>query len=319
MDDKGPLCLATDCEAGDSDKQNTYDGALPINDPCKLNPDPAAAPEQEETCALGDSAAADGGQVVATEDAAREAEETATAQVIEALLFSSDAPLSAARLADLVESATPAVVRKHIAAMNEKYARAGLAFRIEAIARGYQMMTLPDFRPWIAKLNKQRCETRLSAAALESLSIIAYKQPVIRADVEAIRGVACGEVVSRLREMGLIRILGRAEVVGRPLLYGTTKKFLDVFGLADIEDLPPMEALRVKPVSRPVEEVEPVKPAPVPEPPPEMAEAADDLVGDLESIEESLSESESTIGVGEAAEAAIERCATRERIAVAGA
>jgi segregation and condensation protein B len=202
----------------------------------------------------------------AAAEGANAAEEALTGRIIEALLFSSDAPLSATRLAELVETATPAAVRKHVAALNEKYEQAGLSFRIEGIARGYQMMTLPDLSSWVAKLNKQRSETRLSAAALEALSIVAYKQPIIRANVEAIRGVACGEVLSRLREMGLIRILGRAEVVGRPLLYGTTRKFLDVFGLVDIEDLPPMEALRLKSATKPAEEVEPVKPPPIPEP-----------------------------------------------------
>ena len=78
------------------------------------------------------------------------------------------------------------------------------------------------------------------------MSIIAYKQPVIRADIEAIRGVGCGEVVNRLREMGLIKIVGRAEIVGRPILYGTTRKFLDVFGLADLDDLPPLETLTLR-------------------------------------------------------------------------
>lgn len=167
-------------------------------------------------------------------------------QIIEALLFASDTPLSVGRLAELAGGCTPTHVRKTIAALNEKYAAVGLAFRIESIARGYQMMTLPCYQPWLARLNKQRARTRLSAAALETLSIVAYKQPIIRADIEAIRGVACGEVLNRLREMGLVRIVGRAEVVGRPLLYGTTKKFLDVFGLADLDDLPPMEALTLR-------------------------------------------------------------------------
>ncbi|MEP0848763.1 MAG: SMC-Scp complex subunit ScpB [Phycisphaerae bacterium] len=165
--------------------------------------------------------------------------------LIEALLFASDTPLSAARLAELLGGATD--VRGHIEALNEKYARAGLSFRIEPIARGYQMMTLPAYRPWLNKLQKQRSETRLGEAALETLSIIAYKQPVIRAEIDAIRGVSCSEVVGRLREMGLVRVVGRAEVVGRPLLYGTTRKFLDVFGLADLDELPPMEALKLRP------------------------------------------------------------------------
>ena len=173
-------------------------------------------------------------------------QEPGAEQIIEALLFSADTPLSLNRLTELVGGCSPMQVRLHLAGLNDKYVAAGLSFRIEKIARGYQMMTLPRYRPWVAKLNQQRSQTRLSPAALETLSVVAYKQPVIRADVEAIRGVACGDGLNRLREMGLVRVLGRAEVVGRPLLYGTTRKFLDVFGLADLEDLPPMEALTLR-------------------------------------------------------------------------
>lgn len=164
-------------------------------------------------------------------------------RIIEALLFATDSPLSAARLAELLGRGTARDVRKCVDTLNEQYAAAGLAFRIEEIAKGFQMLTLPAYRPWLAKLLHQRDQSRLSPAAMETLSIVAYKQPVIRADVEAIRGVACGEVLNRLREIGLIKIVGRAEVVGRPLLYGTTRKFLETFGLADLDDLPPMEAL----------------------------------------------------------------------------
>ncbi|MFH1746988.1 MAG: SMC-Scp complex subunit ScpB [Planctomycetota bacterium] len=184
-----------------------------------------------------------------------ECEPDEAAQVLEALLFSADTPLSGARLADLVGDCTPTRVRQCIDQLNEKYAAAGLSFRIECIARGYQMMTLPRFQPWLAKLNKHRAQTRLSPAALETVSIVAYKQPVIRADVEAIRGVGCGEVLNRLREMGLVKIIGRADVVGRPLLYGTTRKFLDVFGLADIEDLPPMESIVMRKPAAPAMDV----------------------------------------------------------------
>lgn len=168
------------------------------------------------------------------------------AQVIEALLFASDTPLSAGRLAELAGTGSVKDVRGYIEELNKKYAAAVLSFRIEEIACGYQMMTLPVYRPWLAKLDAQRGRTRLSPAALETLSIVAYKQPIIRADVEAIRGVACGEVVNRLREMGLVRIIGRAEIIGRPMLYGTTRKFLDVFGLADLDDLPPLEMLNLR-------------------------------------------------------------------------
>ena len=183
-----------------------------------------------------------------------DSEELTTERVIEALLFASDTPLSANRLTDLIVGCTPAKVHRHIELLNEKYTTAGLTFRIESIARGYQMMTLPGYQRWLVKLNKQRGRSRLSPAALEVLSIVAYRQPIIRADIEAIRGVACGDVVNRLREIGLVKIVGRAEVVGRPLLYGTTKKFLDVFGLADLEDLPPMEALTLHRQASPAEE-----------------------------------------------------------------
>lgn len=167
-------------------------------------------------------------------------------RIIEALLFASDVPLSVARLADLVGGVTPAVVQDCVEVLNAEYAASGRSFRISAIAGGYQLLTTPVFQPWLAKLDRHRGQHRLGDAALETLSIIAYKQPIIRAEVEAIRGVACGEVMNRLRDMGLIKAVGRAEVVGRPLLYGTTRKFLDVFGLERLEDLPPLEAIQLK-------------------------------------------------------------------------
>mgnify|MGYP005835883679 CR=1 FL=1 len=181
-------------------------------------------------------------------------------QIIEALLFASDTPLSPTRLAELAGITSLRDVRLHIAELNAKYLAAKLSFRIEEIARGFQMLTQPAFQPWLARLAQQQAQTRLSPAALETLSIIAYKQPVIRADIEAIRGVGCGEVLNRLRELGLVRIVGRAEIVGRPLLYGTTRKFLDVFGLADLDDLPPLEALALR-RARPQEEDAPPRPA----------------------------------------------------------
>ncbi|MCC6360571.1 MAG: SMC-Scp complex subunit ScpB [Phycisphaerales bacterium] len=171
-------------------------------------------------------------------------------RVVEALLFAADAPLSAAKLAELVGAGTQTEVRLAIASLNDQYRDLGMSFRIEEIAKGYQMMTLAEYRPWLAKLNRQRSETRLSDAALETLAIVAYKQPIIRADIESIRGVACGDSLNKLRDLGLVRIIGRADVVGRPMLYGTTKKFLDLFGLADLDDLPPMEALKLRPVRR---------------------------------------------------------------------
>jgi segregation and condensation protein B len=161
--------------------------------------------------------------------------------VVEAILFSADAPLPGSKLAEILGTGDARDVRKHVESLNEKYARSRASFRVEEIAKGYQMLTLPVYKPWLAKLHKSRSETKLSAAALETLAIIAYKQPVMRADIEAIRGVAVGDVLVRLREMNLVRIVGRAEEIGRPLLYGTTTKFLEVFGLRALSDLPKID------------------------------------------------------------------------------
>ena len=276
MDDKDSLRFATDCSLHDSatsdascDQTDTYlqleSGATSVAE-AEDSSDFDAGPDE---CLQEPSA-----DVEPTVDAEGETEDgPEVTEIIEAVLFSSDTPLSASRLAGLVGDVTPSIIRRQIATLNGRYERFGLSFRIEAIARGYQMMTLASFRPWVAKLNIQRRETRLSAAALETLSVVAYKQPIIRADVEAVRGVACGEVISRLRDMGLVRVLGRADVVGRPLIYGTTKRFLDVFGLVDLDDLPPMEALRLKPTSKPAEEVEPVSPPALPTEPIEQCAA----------------------------------------------
>ena len=166
--------------------------------------------------------------------------------VVEAVLFASDEPLSAARLGNVVEADTKQV-RQHIDNLNEKYRASQNAFRIEQIAGGYQMLTLSPYNHWLKKLLRVRSDTKLSAAAMETLAIIAYKQPVIRADIEVIRGVAAGEVIRSLAYKGLVKIVGRAEVLGRPMLYGTTKKFLEVFGLNTLRDLPKIEELKKPP------------------------------------------------------------------------
>jgi len=167
-----------------------------------------------------------------------------TQGVVEALLFATDAPLPAAKIAQIMGVGDARTVRKHIAALNQRYEQTDAAFRIEEIAGGYQMLTLPKYNTWLAKLLRVRQETRLSPAALETLAIVAYKQPVLRAEIEAIRGVSVGEVLNRLREMNLIKIVGRDEQIGRPMLYGTTKRFLEVFGLASLKDLPKIEELK---------------------------------------------------------------------------
>jgi len=166
--------------------------------------------------------------------------------VVEAVLFASDESLSAARLANIVETDAKQV-RQHIKNLNEKYRANNNAFRIEQIAGGCQMLTLSPYNHWLKKLLRVRSDTKLSAAAMETLAIIAYKQPVIRADIEVIRGVAAGEVIRSLAYKGLVKIVGRAEVLGRPMLYGTTKRFLEVFGLNTLKDLPKIEELKRPP------------------------------------------------------------------------
>jgi len=163
--------------------------------------------------------------------------------VVEAVLFASDESLSASRLADIVGTSVREV-RKHVETLNEKYKAGNNAFRIEEIAGGYQMLTLSPYNHWLQKLLRAREEGKLSQASMETLAIIAYKQPVIRADIEAIRGVQVGEVIRNLMYKGLVKIVGRAEVLGRPMLYGTTKKFLEVFGLNSLKDLPKAEELK---------------------------------------------------------------------------
>lgn len=164
-------------------------------------------------------------------------------QIVEAVLFSSDGPLVANRIAAAVGAITPKQVRESVERLNAGYEQANRSFQIEHIAGGYQMLTRPEYAVYLQRLYKVRSESRLSTAALETLAVVAYKQPVVRAEVEAIRGVASGEMLRSLMEKGLIRIVGRAEELGRPMLYGTTKRFLEIFGLRSIEDLPKVPEL----------------------------------------------------------------------------
>lgn len=168
---------------------------------------------------------------------------TTVESVVEAVLFASDESLTDARLANIVETSAKQV-RQHIKNLNDKYQANNNAFRIEQIAGGYQMLTLSPYNLWLKKLLRVRGDNKLSPAAMETLAIVAYKQPVMRADIEAIRGVAVGEVIRSLSYKGLVKIVGRAEVLGRPMLYGTTKKFLEVFGLNTLKDLPKAQELK---------------------------------------------------------------------------
>lgn len=171
-------------------------------------------------------------------------DDAALEKSIEALILSTDRPLSEARLGELLDlsgKGAAKTIRAAVDRLNDVYDQSGRAFRLERLAGGWQLMTRAEHGPLLAKLHGERQSTRLSQAALETLAIIAYRQPIMRAEIEAIRGVACGEVLRGLLERRLVRIAGRAEELGRPMLYGTTSEFLKVFGLAGLDDLPPVQ------------------------------------------------------------------------------
>jgi segregation and condensation protein B len=165
-------------------------------------------------------------------------------EMLEALLFSTHHPLTSARLADLMLLPKQGALRKAIKTLNEAYEASKRSFRIEQVAGGYQMLTLPEHGEALKRLHQKEIDSKLTKSAVETLAIIAYKQPILRADIEAIRGVACGETIRSLMEKHLVRIGGRAELPGRPILYGTTKRFLELFGLNSLKDLPQGEQLQ---------------------------------------------------------------------------
>lgn len=199
----------------------------------------------------------------------------ALSRSVEAVILTSDRPIAWRRLAeglgllaaadepaalpagtssvDKVEAAPPkrrrlrtvdrsAEVQGQISAaielLNGDYAASGRTFRIEQVAGGYRVMTLPELAPVLAAFHQARASHKLSKASIETLAVIAYRQPITRSHLEAIRGVNCGEVLRSLLERRLVTITGRAEELGRPMLYGTTREFLDAFGLASLKDLP---------------------------------------------------------------------------------
>lgn len=203
---------------------------------------------------------------------------------VEAIIVSAERPASSAAIADAVQNALgieAAVgdIERAILALNDSYDEAGRAFRIEPVAGGWRLMTLATHAPVLVAFGKQRQAQRLSRAALETLAIVAYRQPITRANLEAIRGVACGEVLRALLERQLVKIKGRAEELGRPMLYGTTKEFLDAFGLASLRDLPPVGEL-LPPADEPEADAEADASAPAATAPDDPTPAGDDAQAD---------------------------------------
>jgi len=172
------------------------------------------------------------------EDVESDADTDLNLAIIEALIFSTHHPLTPQRIAELLEVKSQKAIKRAIHALNGQYEHTGRSFRVEQVAGGYQLLSLPEFGDYLKRLHQKEIDSKLTKAALETLAIIAYKQPILRADVEAIRGVACGETIRSLMEKHLVKIDGRAEEPGRPILYGTTKRFLELFGLNSVKDLP---------------------------------------------------------------------------------
>jgi segregation and condensation protein B len=166
--------------------------------------------------------------------------------LVEAALLGADEPLTARRLATLAGLAGSAEAHTLVAKLRELYTRDGTAFQVEELAGGYQLLTRAEFHPWVGRLRRAGADTQLTVATRETLAIIAYRQPITRADIEGIRGVGSSEVLRQLMDKGLVRIAGRDESLGRPQLYATTKKFLQVFGLKSLRDLP-QDGLQIRP------------------------------------------------------------------------
>lgn len=159
-------------------------------------------------------------------------------QSVAALIYASPDPLSERRIAALLEGVELPRVRAAIERIRAQLVASGLPYEVREIAGGIAIMTSPSMAPVVQRLIKERKAERISAAALETLAVVAYRQPVTKAEIEAIRGVQAGPMLRTLVDRGLVRVTGRAEVPGHPLQYGTTKQFLDQFGLGKIEDLP---------------------------------------------------------------------------------
>jgi segregation and condensation protein B len=162
--------------------------------------------------------------------------------IIESLLFVAGEPLTPRRIQDALELRDPSVIREVMADLAADYEARGGGFYLDEVAGGYQLRTRPEFRDAIRRLLGAG-SARLSPAALETLAIIAYRQPAMRADIDHVRGVDSGGVLRALLERRLIRVLGRKEIPGRPLIYGTTRQFLEVFGLRDLKDLPTLKEI----------------------------------------------------------------------------
>jgi len=159
-------------------------------------------------------------------------------QIVEVLIFAADVPLPVTHIKSFIDGSNIREIKKAVSELNLEYSNTNRSFTIVEVAGGYQMVSRDSFAPWLRKYFQKRIRSRLSQAALETLSVIAFKQPISRTEVESIRGVNCDGVIRTLLDRKLINITGRADGPGRPLLYATTREFLRYFGVNDLSDLP---------------------------------------------------------------------------------
>jgi len=164
--------------------------------------------------------------------------------IVEAMLFASDSPLSLNKIGSVLKDLKPKEIKDIIDELNQVYREKDHCFAIREIASGYQMYTLPEYAFWVNQVLDHNRKQKLSQAALETLAIVVYRQPLIRSEIEHIRGVNCEGVLHTLLERNLITVVGREKKAGRPLLYGTTRDFLLHFGLRSLDDLPKIGELK---------------------------------------------------------------------------
>jgi segregation and condensation protein B len=169
---------------------------------------------------------------------------TAKMARVEAALLIADQPLSPRRLVQLAMLVDVAEARQLVEELNAAYDGSHSAFRIERVATGYRLLTRPELSLWLGKLHQREAQQKLTQPALETLTILAYRQPMTRADLEQLRGVQCTDLLRMLMDRGLIRIAGEEQTLGRPFLYETTRKFLELYGLRSLNDLPQAAQLR---------------------------------------------------------------------------
>ena len=212
-------------------EQETYDKTLEMT-----------APLHEGNGVQGDAAKDDGVEAVNNQAEAIDARELKA--ILEAILFVSSEPMPVARLMSILGTVSRTELIQALGLLTHDLDQDGRGIQLVQVAGGYRLVTKQEYGPWLKRIDKAKAAQKLSRSALESLAIIAYKQPLVRAEIEEIRGVETSGVLRTLCERKLVRIVGRKDVPGRPIMYGTTKFFLEHFGLQDLSQLPPLREFK---------------------------------------------------------------------------